>query len=412
MSENEISKKENERLEKLKGQADSGDSLAQYDYGKYLKNRGSECERYFQMSADQGNIKAQYEMYKVSKTPSRREHYLRMAAEGGLVDAQLQYGCSLYNGDDGVSVDIKKSAYYFKLAADQNDPNGLCFYGECLFNGDGVDKNFEEACSYYMRAAQLGNSTAILHYGYCLAKGIGVPQDDEEAVRMFHIAADKGEEYGINNYADCRYKGKGGPRDVAEAARYYRLSSRKGLSYGMNSYARMLLRGEGVEQDIPEAIRLLTQLKDKKNRNGLFNYACCQLLGIGVQQDEEAAIRQLSESCFFKNFFWDQTHSLLFTSSVYRENKSHLERINTGLENGNPEAQCNMGFLKLRGESCDQNYDEAYNLFTQSSELGHVGGRLGSGICLYNGYGIEKDMSHAKTYIISAVEEIMRPVSH
>jgi TPR repeat protein len=70
----------------------------------------------------------------------------------------------LKNGE-GVRIDFKGAAYYFKLAADQGDAVAQYNYGNCLDKGEGVRIDFQGAAHYFKLAADQGNAVAQYNYG-------------------------------------------------------------------------------------------------------------------------------------------------------------------------------------------------------------------------------------------------------
>jgi TPR repeat protein len=68
----------------------------------------------------------------------------------------------------GVSVDLSKSAYYFKLAADQGDTEAQYKYGVCLRDGIGVSVDFVQSAYYFKLAADQGLEQAQYDYAVSL----------------------------------------------------------------------------------------------------------------------------------------------------------------------------------------------------------------------------------------------------
>jgi TPR repeat protein len=68
-------------------------------------------------------------------------------------------GYCLQNGE-GVSKDLKGGAYYFKLAADQEDAAAQFNYGYCLQKGEGVSKDLKGGANYLKLAADQGYADA------------------------------------------------------------------------------------------------------------------------------------------------------------------------------------------------------------------------------------------------------------
>ena len=53
----------------------------------------------------------------------------------------LEYG-------DGIGVDKKEAAKYYKMSADKGNSTSMCYHAYMLKNGDGIDINKKEAARY------------------------------------------------------------------------------------------------------------------------------------------------------------------------------------------------------------------------------------------------------------------------
>jgi hypothetical protein len=84
---------------------------------------------------------------------------LHQAAEGGDATSQVLLG-HYYIESNWLKRDLSQAAYWYKSAAEQNDPYGLYFYGKCLENGWGCIQDIELAFLYYQRAMAAGSDLA------------------------------------------------------------------------------------------------------------------------------------------------------------------------------------------------------------------------------------------------------------
>jgi TPR repeat protein len=81
------------------------------------------------------------------------------AAQLNNANAQLLLGHGYIEGR-WLPQNTIKSAYWYKQAADQNDPYGLYFLAKCHEMGWGCELSFEKAIGYYKQAKSLGNGLA------------------------------------------------------------------------------------------------------------------------------------------------------------------------------------------------------------------------------------------------------------
>ena len=66
---------------------------------------------------------------------------------------------------------------WFRLAAEQGDPNALYALGLMYQNGQGVPQNYIEAVKWFRFAVLWGRANAQYNLGFMYANGQGVPQD-------------------------------------------------------------------------------------------------------------------------------------------------------------------------------------------------------------------------------------------
>ena len=115
-----------------------------YDAGKFEK-----AVEYWQLAADQGSAKAQFNMgvlYEfgegVEQSFEKALEYYRLAADQGFALAQYNLGL-MYAGGKGVEQSDEKTAEYFLLAADQGLAEAQFNIGLMYYHGRGVEQSYE-----------------------------------------------------------------------------------------------------------------------------------------------------------------------------------------------------------------------------------------------------------------------------
>ena len=66
----------------------------------------------------------------------------------------------MYTDGRGVPQDDEQAVHYYRLAADQGDPDGQVNLGVMYDNGRGVPQDDEQAAHYYRLAADQGDAYA------------------------------------------------------------------------------------------------------------------------------------------------------------------------------------------------------------------------------------------------------------
>jgi hypothetical protein len=97
-----------------------------------------------------------------------------------------------YELGQGVKIDFKTAAQWYRRAAEQGHPNGQRNIGHMFYSGWGVAQSYDDAARWFRLAAAQGNAQALCNLGTCYAKGLGVTRDLDEARRLFKRAAAKG----------------------------------------------------------------------------------------------------------------------------------------------------------------------------------------------------------------------------
>lgn len=93
-----------------------------------------------------------------------------------------------YEEGKSVPQDLRKANWYYQLAADNGDRNGMVHLAWCCEQGLGVEKDRARASHYYQLAADEKEGYASLRMAFRYEYGIGVPVDKEKANR-YHRSA-------------------------------------------------------------------------------------------------------------------------------------------------------------------------------------------------------------------------------
>lgn len=88
----------------------------------------------------------------------------------------------------GVREDFAKAVEFSRLAAAQNDKNGLCNLGYLYDRGWGVPQNDREALRLYTEAANLGSGQCQFNLGVFYRDGRGTERNPTTAYFWFSLA--------------------------------------------------------------------------------------------------------------------------------------------------------------------------------------------------------------------------------
>ncbi|MBR2260698.1 MAG: sel1 repeat family protein [Paludibacteraceae bacterium] len=118
------------------------------------------------------------------------EDLYKLALQGN-VDAQYKLGSRYYMGE-GVDIDYRESAKWYKMAAKQGHAEAQYFLAWQYSAGFGVPKNVKKAFELYLVAARQNHAAAQYALCGCYFKGDGVEVNIREALKWAEKAQENG----------------------------------------------------------------------------------------------------------------------------------------------------------------------------------------------------------------------------
>lgn len=185
-----------------------------------------------------------------------RAALIRVAAEGGIAQAQLLLGQMLLDGTE-LPADPRAAFGWFNRAAASHDMFALNMVGRCYELGWGVAIDLDRATECYRVAAGQGLAEAMYNYATRLA----LAQEHEAALDWFRRAAlDPGliGAKAANYIGSFHEDGWAVAADRAEALRQYRIAAEGGDFRGQFNLARLLAEDGAME----EALRWLGRVRE------------------------------------------------------------------------------------------------------------------------------------------------------
>lgn len=141
----------------------------------------------------------------IAKNKLEATKWIRMAAENGLIDAQVKLGLIyLDEYPDVAKEDASIGFRWMKKAFESGDDSATIFLGMLYYSGIGTEQNHSKALELIRKIAQKGNSQACLALGIFYEEGKAVPQDDHKALEWYKRAADLGEEMGKERFEELQ----------------------------------------------------------------------------------------------------------------------------------------------------------------------------------------------------------------
>jgi len=210
-------------------------------------------------------------------------------AQSGDTTAMVQIGYN-YGTGQGVPVDYKKAAAWYRKAAENGSAHGMYDLGVLYQNGLGVKKDYRQAYDLYQKAADGGDRDAMDNLGFLYQNGWGVTRDYDQAATWYRKAADAGNPNAMANLSVLYQNGQGVSQDYKQAFFWDRKAAEAGNADAMLGLGVLYENGRGVTQDYAQAINWYTKAADAGQTMGINNLAVLYETGKGVPKDDAKAI--------------------------------------------------------------------------------------------------------------------------
>ena len=165
------------------------------------------------------------------------------AAEKGLAAAQSVLGY-MYDVGIGVTQDYVQAEHWYRMAANQGDVDAMVHLGTMYYSGledYGIHKDFNKAFHYYSRAANFGNDAeAQLYLAYMYLRGEGTEQDLEKAFEWTEKSAKQGVAQAQNELGRAYEQMK---QDYNKAIEWYKKAAAQGYQDAQKNLDRLYENG-------------------------------------------------------------------------------------------------------------------------------------------------------------------------
>ena len=191
--------------------------------------------------------------------------YAKEVAENGNIEAIVLYAklCerNANNKYGKVVQDFEEAFKYFKLAADQGDPEGMYYYACYCFRPHGLfTPNIKEYLKYTKMSADKGYYEAIARYGIELQDGTYLEKNLEEGKRLLKLAVENEDLFAIYAYGYCLFYGAlKVEKDKSKGISYIKKSAFGGCTAAQND---LLLNADQYSVEI-DAEKLRNKLIQK-----------------------------------------------------------------------------------------------------------------------------------------------------
>jgi len=245
-------------------------------------------------AAATGDVKAQWYLAKayeyrdgMDSDPGRELTWKHSAAEGGVAAAQYSLAANYFQGELGLSRDVRTAVNWLRRAALQGHVEASYRLGEIAFHGLGGEKvNYAQAAAAMKKPAEENYRDARMYLGYMKFTGLGMAKNRQEGAALLRAAAKAGHERAEELMWEAYTAGTLEPNDEKEKLRWIEAGNRQNDPRAKERLGLALFMGQGVAQDRGRARPLLLEAAER----GSVPAATALAQEIGEQLSTENAI--------------------------------------------------------------------------------------------------------------------------
>lgn len=411
--------------------AEKGDALSQYWLGCSLlesieKANQEAGMKWLEKAALQGLTCAQvnlgyyyYRKISTAEAAKKATDWFWEAAKKGDGVGALWLGISYYLGRGSIK-NYQTAFTWFQKAEKMwkaGDEWAVYFWlGICCYYGHGTEKNYEQALEYltkgrvypgYLEEYMYKNGepaffNLVAYYlGRCFYEGTGVKQNDRKAFLHFRKAADDFKIPDVWYWLGlCYLNGAGTEKNISTAESCFKIAAEGESEYNTVKYAKRWQKESYfyIEEELPREYRHEAELRwaeclwqkgKKEEAKNLYQKAAsggCEeakrRLNILFAREKEPAQNGCNS--------WDDKRSEGADSKI----NEYISAANQG----DAEAQYNLGCCYYYGCGVSQDYKQAVKWYEKSANQGYSRAQNNLGVCYKNGYGVPRDYGTAVSW--------------
>ncbi|TDI94731.1 MAG: sel1 repeat family protein [Caldithrix sp.] len=238
------------------------------------------------------------------------------------------------------------------------------------------NKDYKTALTEFLQDANEGNAPSQNRLGEMYEKGKGVKKNREEAVRWYRLAAEQGYAPAQTNLAERYRKGKGVEKNKDEAERLYRLAAEQGYIEAQCDLAIFLFNRKGISSRSLQTGALVKDPGYKYKVKGNDNKQVEAYFWISVAAAENAKCGKWQKARILKENYKEslEVSTLFKAERLVQERLGNIEAVNLNnqADNGDAEAQFQLGMMYARGAGIERNKEEKTHWNRLGGQLGNI----------------------------------------
>ncbi len=271
--------------------ARTGDTAAQYALAKDSTRNAADRRDWLRTAASGGHIPAQLQLAALLRTAGDTDaaiRWLTAAAEQDSVDAQRRLG-DIYSDATSAPTDQRLAKQWFARAAINGDTESGYHLSRSYYDGETAGIAAENARKWLIAAAEAGNIEAQSLLGHLHRDGREVPADQQAAARWLSRAAEGGDAAAQFALADMARAGEA--RIAVPVVDLLRTAAAQGHLDAQYELGRALEDGDLLPPDDTAAANWYINAANEGHAEAQYRLARLYGEGRGVGQDFDAALR-------------------------------------------------------------------------------------------------------------------------
>lgn len=338
---------------------------------------------------------------------------LRQRALKGRADAQYELAERHLEGRE-VEMDAKRSFEWAQKAAKQGHAKAKYRVGALYFDGMGVDRDFEKGRDLMQQSlpglevlSQRGDPDAQNKLAILLMRGIGTKQDVAGALEWFRKSAAKGYAKSQMDLAQSHMSGRGVPQDLNEALVWIRRAAKLEYPVALYHLGMMHMKGHGMARNLTEAKVWLEHAAKHSVVKGRATEALKVLKEAQAKGELTGAehLKQLTAKAEQgeRDAQFDMGHRHLIGKGAPQDLPRSLRWLEKAAEQGHQVAQFHLGGMLLRGRGVKADANATFPWWRRASMQGFSPAQAGLGMLFANGQGVKKDDKEAYRWFTIAM---------
>jgi TPR repeat protein len=234
--------------------------------------------------------------------------------------------------------------------------------------------------------ANQGNAEAQNDLAIAYHSGDRVKQDSQEAVKWWRKAAEQGNGTAEYNLGTAYYNGTGIKKNDNEAVKWW---------------SKAAAQGDATAQS---DIDFINQGKENASAPMYLPFSVRTAYAGNITPPAIAALQTKAEQGDV-NAQYNLGTTYYNGTGIKKNDDEAVKWWRKAAEQGDPDAEYNLGFLYYKGQEVKQDYVEAFKWYRKSAEQGNVYAQNAVGSLYHDGLGVKQDYAEATKWYRKSAEQ-------